>query len=187
MIEHIKTFCAMNLNVNPWMLLGTLGLVVLAGVLWLFSYRRKQGLRITKKDGIYLCMYSCYLTGLLMITLLNRTPRNKHTIAPFPFWSYWEMLLNHDAALLIQVIGNVAVFLPWGLLLPCLLKKEESLKYVGISAFFTSVTIEAIQAVGKLGLCEVDDVIHNTLGAVLGYVLYRYILKKNILSKKKGL
>lgn len=187
MIEHVKVFCAMNFRVNPWMLLGTLGLVFLASFGWLSCYRRKQGLKITKSDGVYLCIDAVYLTGLLMITLLNRIPGKQYMIEPVPFWSYWEILMNHDAALFMQVIGNVVVFLPWGVLLPCLMKKEESLKYVAISACFLSMTIEGIQAVGKLGLCEVDDVIHNTLGAVLGYLVYLYILKKKILSKKNGL
>ncbi|MBR4027500.1 MAG: VanZ family protein [Lachnospiraceae bacterium] len=39
-------------------------------------------------------------------------------------------------------------------------------------SFVTSLTIEVLQLFMKKGLFEFDDIFHNTLGGVLGYVIY---------------
>ena len=42
-----------------------------------------------------------------------------------------------------------------------------------ISGFLLSLTVEVIQLITKVGCFDVDDMILNTLGAALGYVLFR--------------
>ena len=48
----------------------------------------------------------------------------------------------------------------------CLINKVTFL------SFLCSVTVELIQLVSKLGSCDVDDVILNTLGGLLGYIMF---------------
>lgn len=62
---------------------------------------------------------------------------------------------------------NVFLFLPFGFLLAFVAKRNflQSL----LIGFAFSVCIEALQYVFSFGMCEIDDVFHNSLGTSLGY------------------
>ncbi len=75
---------------------------------------------------------------------------------------------------MLQNLQNILFFVPFGILFPA-----WKWKAVLISAFAFSVLIEAAQYVFGLGLCELDDVICNTLGAMIGYWMV-IVLKKAV-------
>jgi glycopeptide antibiotics resistance protein len=81
------------------------------------------------------------------------------------------------AACLQNTLGNVALFLPFGILLPLLSSRLRSLKRVMLVALGLSVSIEATQFVlrfvGNPRAVDIDDVLLNTLGACLGFAVYR--------------
>lgn len=75
----------------------------------------------------------------------------------------------------IQPVGyglNVVMFLPLGFLIPTIWEKLGKLRYILAAGCGFSVLIEVSQILSLRGT-DVDDVIMNTLGAVLGYGLYR--------------
>jgi len=79
----------------------------------------------------------------------------------------------HDAGMWQFVrlfLGNIGWFVPFGLLLPALLKRESAGKVIALAAVF-SLCIEALQYVFRKGVAELDDFILNVLGAVFGYFL----------------
>ena len=88
-----------------------------------------------------------------------------------PFWSYAAIQQGREE-LLAENIMNVVVFVPIGLLLEIGFAKWSWWKVIGIGCLL-SVSIEAMQLVFKRGFCEVDDVMHNTLGCILGYILVK--------------
>ena len=51
-----------------------------------------------------------------------------------------------------------------------------------LSGFLLSLTVEVIQLISKVGCFDVDDLILNTLGAVLGYVFF--VISNHIRRKK---
>ena len=61
------------------------------------------------------------------------------------------------------------LFVPLGIMLECI--ETKKLKNVLISAFIASLLIETSQAVFSLGTFECDDLLHNTIGAFLGFRL----------------
>ena len=76
-----------------------------------------------------------------------------------------------------NVIGNIAVFIPFGLFLNNILKSKRVI-YTILIAIIISLTAEVIQY--KIGRAfDVDDVILNTFGAVIGYYIYRLIMFTN--------
>ncbi len=81
--------------------------------------------------------------------------------------------------------GNLIVFIPLGYLLPTIIKKYEKFLYLLITVIFFSTFFEVFQYIFKLGSSDIDDVILNTLGGIVGYALFRfiskYILNKNAL------
>lgn len=87
------------------------------------------------------------------------------------FYQYRELL--GMKAFLLNVVGNVAAFIPCGFFLPVILKKARG----GLSAtglcFCLSLCIETVQLVSHVGSFDVDDLLLNTLGGLLGYLIFR--------------
>ena len=127
----------------------------------------------------------CYVARLLLVeyifllycsTVLFRSSNVEREVSLTPFWSYVKIHDGDTTGLLPENIFNVAVFVPVGLLLGWAHKRMTWKKtlFIGISI---SVSIEILQFFLRKGLCEVDDVIHNTLGCLIGALLYLIISK----------
>lgn len=73
-----------------------------------------------------------------------------------------------------NIIGNVILFIPLGFLLPLITNKFHSLKKIIVVAFLFSLFIEFVQFIsfhfGIYRTADIDDIILNTLGAVLGFI-----------------
>lgn len=81
---------------------------------------------------------------------------------------------------LAQVIGNVVLFAPLGALLPVAFERLRSLGRVLVTASLVSVGIELVQLAFLLThlmnrAADIDDVILNTIGAVIGYGIWRLL------------
>ena len=84
-----------------------------------------------------------------------------------PFWSY------DRPELLVENIMNVVVFIPVGMILGSLLKVKGSWLVALLIGCSISITIEALQFWFMKGFSEVDDVMHNTVGCILGYIMVK--------------
>ncbi len=87
-----------------------------------------------------------------------------------PFWSYFSYFRGEDDGLLVENIMNVVVFIPVGILLGCGFRQMKWWKVLLIGGGI-SISIETMQYFFKRGFAEVDDMMHNTLGCVIGYLL----------------
>lgn len=76
-----------------------------------------------------------------------------------------------------NTIGNIAVFLPLGYLLPLLTKKVNNIYKILCITVSISIVFESLQYIFYLGSLDIDDVILNTLGGAIGYTIYFYINK----------
>lgn len=110
------------------------------------------------------------------------------------YWYHQEQI--GTVFFLINLVGNVVVFMPFGFLVPVMYREQRkdvsytghyfrSFLFVTMLGFVFSLGIETIQLVTKVGCFDVDDLFLNTLGAVVGYILY-YISKKIIRLFGKG-
>ena len=92
-----------------------------------------------------------------------------------PFWSYSR------PNLLTENILNVLLFVPIGIFMFVTLKGMNKQRSIWLPIFFTgmglSMGIEILQFAFKKGFAELDDVIHNTLGCLLGCTLCLIITK----------
>jgi len=80
--------------------------------------------------------------------------------------------------------GNIGWFVPFGFLLPVLLKRESFLKVIVIGLMF-SLTIESLQFIFRVGVAELDDLILNTLGTAIGYLLFKFTSKRFLADMSK--
>lgn len=116
-----------------------------------------------------------YYFLVLCSTVICRASHGERHIEIMPFWNYFDIWNRVDyPADLIEVLLNVALFVPIGLLLGGLGFKTKKILLSGICL---SGIIEVSQFAFCKGLCETNDLIHNTLGAFLGYLGFLGILK----------
>ncbi len=73
-------------------------------------------------------------------------------------------------AYFLNTYGNVICFLPFGFILPIITKAGENCSATVLLSLMLSLSIEVTQLVFKVGSFDVDDVILNVLGGLLGYI-----------------
>ena len=77
---------------------------------------------------------------------------------------------------LLNVAGNVAAFMPLGFLLPFVKESKMHTLKAFCYGFLLSLCAESIQLVSRTGAFDVDDLLLNTVGSVLGYWCYAMII-----------
>ena len=122
-----------------------------------------------------------YVILVLYYTVLKRSA--DFYVAKFElFWSY-EKWLAGEWQLGWEILGNIGMFVPFGFLLTAVLSfwKKPYFMMVTVAGALFSCVIEGFQLTLMRGMFEYDDIVNNTLGAVLGYLLYKLVEK---LTKK---
>lgn len=91
-----------------------------------------------------------------------------------PFWNYQDVLLSGKPMHYWEVLLNIALYTPIGFLFGCLYKRIVPTVLICV---LLSVITEVLQYVLHRGLCETDDVIHNSIGGLLGFLFLNIVIK----------
>ena len=155
--------------------------LVIRAVVW-----TKQKRIDWKREAILLLMY----INLAVIIRFTFFPMSKvdgrvqplifDVATAFPFRVNLVPLVNlfdYDSKrdLLLNVIGNVAMFIPSGIVLPIIYKRLDSFVKVILAGGGISLCIEIIQLPFSVRASDIDDLILNTVGVMLGYGIYALI------------
>lgn len=132
---------------------------------------------IIKRRQIIVCsMLTIYLFLVLASTVLSRSAKPGYQYELELFWTYRNMLYEHEYGLIQEIVFNLLLLMPYGIFMPIALgKKKQNGINVIFTGFLLSSGIEILQLVLKRGLFEFDDILHNTAGIFLGYWLYRFL------------
>ncbi len=120
-----------------------------------------------------LAFFLIYIFTVMWFTILKRSV-DYHAAQFELFWSYKKWFAG-DTDLGQEIMANIAMFIPFGFLMSALLPRLDHGRRTWIviaSAVVFSLLIETLQLFLMRGLFEWDDLISNTLGAVIGVVLY---------------
>ena len=141
-------------------------ITLLVGITVVLLLRQGMKMYITKVTWLFLFNYVCFI---LSITTIFRNSSEKKPIELELFWSY-NRILRGDRYLLYENIMNIVMFIPIGFLFGCMfsLSKWWVTLLIGICL---SVSIELLQLGFHRGLCELDDLIHNTTGCLTGLLI----------------
>lgn len=93
-----------------------------------------------------------------------------------PFWTYRAIFLENKDYYIKECVLNVLFFIPLGVMLS--LYKCLNIRYVIFIGISFSALIELLQLVFGKGFSEIDDIIHNTLGCMLGYYICKSLYSK---------
>lgn len=91
-----------------------------------------------------------------------------------PFKTIKLYLYSHirEEYAISNLAGNIVGFIPLGLLLPLLFPALRTAFRTILCVCLVSIGFELVQLVSMLGVCDIDDVILNTLGGAVGYLLF---------------
>ncbi|WP_041219809.1 VanZ family protein [Desulfitobacterium dichloroeliminans] len=146
----------------------------------LTSQGKKMGYKLSIEHMGIVCIFMYYLAGVLSLTgipsikdLLQNSfgiitaggfsfPPTEINLIPF-FW------LSEGVR---PYIENMLLFVPLGFLLPCIWKNYEVLWQTALSGLAFSLIIELSQLFNSR-ITDIDDLLMNTLGAVLGWLIFR--------------
>ena len=87
-------------------------------------------------------------------------------------------------AVLLNLFGNVFVFSPFGFIVPVISRKSRVVMKMLILTFMLSFCIETIQLLCRVGSFDVDDLLLNTLGGLIGYAIFKIL---DVIRKKNEL
>lgn len=101
------------------------------------------------------------------------------------FWQYRSQLGYF--AMFTNLFGNVLIFVPIGFFMP-MASKYRSFFMTLLYSFGFSLFVEAFQLITKVGRFDVDDLFLNTLGGILGYIVFVICnaIRRNYDRKRKG-
>lgn len=112
----------------------------------------------------------------------------RYNFTPFKeilrFWNYRHQL--GIKVVVINLAGNIGAFVPFGLFVPIISIKMRQAWKVILTGMLLSTAVEFLQLVTRVGSCDIDDLILNTLGTIIGYLLFSicHAIWRKIYGKK---
>ena len=182
--SNFRGYLQLNIPNIRWILIFGIIFATLFYLLQVKGYGKQFKSRVAS----ILCwgILSLNCSFVYIMTLSGRSIGKTHMFELKPFSSYYVVFAEGNMEILLQILMNIAMYIPLGFLLPCCFRLFDKYRYVILVTFCGSLVIELIQLVLRLGLFEVDDVINNTLGAVIGMVIYMIFKRgKNEHNKQK--
>ena len=153
--------------------------ILLAGVVCLLS-RKRRGKTLASCRGLTVLLFTCYLTGLLALTVL-----------PSNFWTHLWYVLRYRQPSGIEFrlltfeynlaptfwkdfrtenLGNLLLYLPVGFLLPLIGRRWGGWR-TPAAGFCLSLGVEVFQLfIGRS--VDINDLILNTVGGIAGWLLF---------------
>lgn len=153
-------------------------------------YNSRRGVIISRL--LFVVYIICVIYFMFFAEEFGRNVANdeyRYNIVPFVEINRFISLMNgkYNFKAILNLLGNIVAFIPFGMFLPAMRTKKTGFINLLIATFVFSSLIEIVQLYTKLGVLDVDDVILNTLGGIIGYLIYTVgkAWKKNGTSKKK--
>ncbi len=75
----------------------------------------------------------------------------------------------------LNIYGNIILFVPLGIYLMFFIKRRKAVKSL-LAVFGTSLFFEAFQYAAAIGATDIDDIILNCAGGILGVICYKVLL-----------
>lgn len=123
----------------------------------------------------YICVLVYFLFFAENMGRTNTVRNYSYNLIPFK--EIHRFIVHRDVlgakAVWLNLAGNVAAFIPFGLFIIPVSGRKISFWAAVLLTFDVSLCVEIIQLVAKVGSFDVDDLLLNTLGGLLGALLYK--------------
>lgn len=120
---------------------------------------------------IVVTLLICWAVVVLGITTLSRPAFFTGELNFSLFSGYLNAWNKWSLSEFQLIIFNMIMFMPLGVLLPLLHRKNRSFWRVFFLSFMFTLCVEVFQLVSGKGIFELDDLLHNTIGSMAGYFI----------------
>ena len=156
--------------------------IVIISILYLpiLFLLKKKGIRIIRQLGYigFICsIFLIVFATILFVPITFQPERYILNLIPF------NGISNTDGfqQVVVEKVPNIMLFIPLGVFIPIVFKSKRKLYQTAIISFAVTFSIEFFQFfIGRSS--DIDDVITNILGAVIGYMLFKVL---HVFSQEK--
>lgn len=140
----------------------------------------------TKKVVRYICivLFTVYIVAMFYFLIFSDGfgrgtgyETRRYNLEPFceikRFIKYRSALSTESV--MLNLVGNVVAFVPFGMLIRWVRNKKTGFFVAFFYSFAFTFIIETIQYITKSGVFDIDDIIMNTVGGLIGYIIYRIL------------
>ena len=130
-----------------------------------------------------------YCLALLYVTLLSEvryTTNDLYTKPNFKILglkryyiiNFWHLEFDKLIFFLVELIGNIVLLVPFPFMLYYFWHRKLSTGMLLLMIFLTTLSIETLQYIFKIGVFDIDDLILNFAGGLIGTLLFNFIYRK---------
>jgi len=171
-------------NMLPYMVIAIPILLIVR--IRIYLVRKKQELKLNYFHEFGLAAFVLFLVGLASQTIMpvwgltsggienSISHHDRINLIPFQEFITIGRIMSRGGypdIRIIQLLGNIGMFSVIGFTLPVLWKQFDKLQRTVRTCFYISLTIEFVQLFTGRST-DIDDLILNTLGGLLGFLLY---------------
>ena len=141
-------------------------------------------------------IYACVVLGILFLGgRSDRFPYRsvweyiRYSVNLIPFKTIWDYAMDVMVKpwmlgiAIRNVLGNLVLFYPMGIFLSCLFPRIRTLKQTVLISLCTILSVECIQLIFRRGIFDVDDLILNMAGWLLGFLTLSVPFIRRTLTK----
>ena len=138
---------------------------------------------------LYLCLLAYFMVFSESFGRTDTSRGYQYNLMPFKeisrYFRYYSTI--GPLLFLVNMIGNVAAFMPFGFFLPIISRRSKKWYNTVMLGFGFSLMLETLQLIFMVGSFDVDDMQLNTLGAALGYLAYRFVQWARVSIRRRRL
>ncbi len=165
MIEYIYHDLLFATGYLPYGLV--VGIPLAAVLMW--AVNRRNGDR--KPAALPVAVFGIYFAVMFVITFLSRESGSRKGVVDLELFSTWGINDRNNAF----VVENVLLFIPYGFFACLAFRWKKRLLCCGFLGACTSLGIECLQLITRRGYFQIDDILTNILGTLIGWGLFRLI------------
>lgn len=151
--------------------------------------KKIKSYRVSILKSVVTVIFIMYIAALLKIILFKNISliqifgkyKKMRSVNLIPFKSIFESSeVSKRMGIfwsIANVFGNLIVFIPFGYLVPMMWKKAMKFKNILMLSAGLSLFFETFQYITGTGSSDIDDIMLNTMGAIIGYILLFYLKK----------
>ena len=141
--------------------------IILSGCI-VFAVSWLYGKKSTIKHRIPFSIFLAYILVIFRVVFLCREPGSRKTISLVLFETWGHTFHMHA-----MFVENIIMFIPFGILLPILFREFRNGWLCVLTGFICSCSIEIVQHITQTGFLQLDDVVTNTTGTLLGWLAWK--------------
>lgn len=140
-------------------------IITMAGVLVFKIYKKGKG-----RIRFSCILFIIYIEILMQTAFFSREPGSRQQIDLNLFGTWGQTAIAHA-----YFIENIIMFIPFGLLAPMVFERMRKVRFCVFIGFLCSCGIELSQLITQRGYCQLDDVVTNTVGMLVGWGIWKML------------